>query len=81
MLKAKLTGHYQYYGISGNMRSLDPLLPSRGTAGPEMAQPPQSDGSRSPGQRFLSYLKHYPLPTAADCPQPVHPIARERELY
>ena len=75
MLKAKLTGHYQYYGISGNMRAIAPLLPPRGPAGPEMAQPPQPAANRSPGRRFRTYLKHYPLPRAADRPQPVHPVA------
>ena len=37
VLKAKLTGHYQYYGISGNMRLLSRFYGVYGSAGHEMA--------------------------------------------
>ena len=60
-LAAKLRGHYQYYGVSGNMRSLNRfyLMTVRLTL--------KWLNRRSQRQRFywkgfIEYLKHYPLP-------------------
>ena len=75
MLKAKLRGHYQYYGVSGNMRALA-VLPPHAPAGAEVAQSPQPTEVVLLGA--VSGLPE-PLPAAyaADRPQPVHPIARD----
>ena len=61
VLKAKLTGHYQYYGISGNMRSLSRYY--------RLAVRLALKWLNRRGQRksfywagFLKYLEHYPLP-------------------
>ena len=76
VLKAKLQGHYQYYGVSGNMRGIDPLLPPRAPTGAEMAQPPQPAAVVLLG-RFPGLPEALPAARAADCSQPVHPVARE----
>lgn len=61
VLKAKLTGHYQYYGVSGNMRSLRRFywLAVRLT---RKWLNRRSQRSSFSWEGFAAYLKHYPLP-------------------
>ena len=61
VLKAKLTGHYQYYGVSGNMRSLRRYyrLVVR-MALKWLNRRSQRKSFRWAG--FQKYLEHYPLP-------------------
>lgn len=60
-LVAKLRGHYQYYGVSGNMRSLQRFynLAIRMT---RKWLNRRSQRKRFYWSGFLEYLKHYPLP-------------------
>ena len=61
VLKAKLRGHYQYYGVSGNMRGLTRYY--RFTI--RMVQKwlnRRSQRRSFSWDRFLTYLGHYPLP-------------------
>ena len=74
ILAAKLRGHYQYYGVSGNMPSLQRYY--------RLAMRLALKWLNRRSQRrsfnwagFNAYLKHYPLPIASHCSQPVHPIA------
>ena len=61
VLKAKLTGHYQYYGISGNMRSLRRFywVVVRST---RKWLNRRSQRHSFSWEGFEAYLKHYPLP-------------------
>jgi len=61
VLQAKLRGHYQYYGVSGNMRSLVCFykLTLRMTL---KWLNRRSQCNSFSWQRFLAYLQHYPLP-------------------
>ena len=61
VLQAKLRGHYQYYGVSGNMRSLRRfyLLTKRMTLKWLNRRSQRKSFSR---ERFEKYLEHYPLP-------------------
>jgi len=68
-LPAKLTGHYQYYGISGNMR----LLSRYYWRAIELAMKWLNRRSQKRSfswESFEAYLKHYPLPT----PRIVHKL-------
>ncbi len=60
-LQAKLRGHYQYYGVSGNMRSLQRfyLLTVRMTL---KWLNRRSQRKSFSWKRFNEYLEHYPLP-------------------
>ena len=60
-LAAKLRGHYQYYGVSGNMRSLNRfyLMTVRLT---RKWLNRRSQRKRFYWKGFIEYLKHYPLP-------------------
>jgi group II intron reverse transcriptase/maturase len=61
-LAAKLRGHYQYYGVSGNMRSLCRYY----TAVLYMTRKwlnRRSQRKAFSWKGFKEYLKHYPLPT------------------
>jgi group II intron reverse transcriptase/maturase len=61
VLKAKLTGHYQYYGISGNMRLLSRYY--RLTVRLAMKWLNRRSQKRSfSWDGFGAYLEHYPLP-------------------
>lgn len=62
VLKAKLMGHYQYYGVSGNMRSLHRYywLTVR-TALKWLNRRSQRKSFNWKG--YQKYLEHYPLPT------------------
>jgi RNA-directed DNA polymerase len=61
VLKAKLMGHYQYYGISGNMRLLSRFY--RRTVRLAMKWlNRRSQKSSFDWEGFGAYLKHYPLP-------------------
>ena len=69
MLKAKLTGHYQYYGISGNVRWLHRYY--RRVVQLAMKWLNRRSQKQSfTGEGFGAYLKHYPLPT----PRMVHKL-------
>ena len=69
VLKAKLTGHYQYYGISGNMRSLHRYY--RRVLQLAMKWLNRRSQKQSfTVEGFWEYLKHYPLPT----PRIVHKL-------
>jgi RNA-directed DNA polymerase len=61
VLQAKLRGHYQYYGVSGNMRSLRRfyLLTLRMTLKWLNRRSQRKSFNR---ERFAKYLEHYPLP-------------------
>ena len=61
ILKAKLRGHYQYYGVSGNMRSLNRyyLLTIRMTL---KWLNRRSQRKSFSWEMFNKYLEHYPLP-------------------
>lgn len=61
ILQAKLRGHYQYYGVSGNMRSLQRFysLTLRMTL---KWLNRRSQRKSFNGETFEIYLKHYPLP-------------------
>ncbi len=61
ILQAKLRGHYQYYGVSGNMRSLKRfyLLALRMTLKWLNRRSQRKSFNRG---SFRVYLKHYPLP-------------------
>ena len=59
MLKAKLTGHYQYYGISGNMRSLSRYYWLAVQLAMKWLNRRSQKHSFS-WEGFWVYLKHYP---------------------
>jgi group II intron reverse transcriptase/maturase len=69
VLKAKLTGHYQYYGISGNMRSLSRFYWLAVRLAMKWLNRRSQKHSFS-WESFRAYLKHYPLPT----PRIVHKL-------
>ena len=62
ILEAKLKGHYQYYGVSGNM----PMLRQYYQLAVRLARKwlnRRSQRRKFSWARFKEYLKHYPLPT------------------
>ena len=61
VLKAKLTGHYQYYGISGNMRLLSRFYWLTVRLAMKWLNRRSQKHSFS-WEGFEAYLKHYPLP-------------------
>jgi group II intron reverse transcriptase/maturase len=61
-LKAKLQGHYQYYGVSGNMRGLTRYYQFATRLVKKWLNRRSQRRSFS-WERFLAYLGHYPLPT------------------
>jgi len=62
VLKAKLQGHYQYYGVSGNMRGLTRYY--RFAIRLVLKWLNRRSQRRSfSWERFRTYLDHYPLPT------------------
>lgn len=61
VLKAKLTGHYQYYGISGNMRLLSRYYWLTVRLAMKWLNRRSQKHSFS-WEGFEAYLKHYPLP-------------------
>jgi hypothetical protein len=70
VLKAKLTGHYQYYGLSGNMRSLNRFYRLAVRLAMKWLNRRSQKHSFN-WESFTAYLKHYPLPT----PRIVHPLS------
>ena len=60
-LAAKLRGHYHYYGISGNMRSLNRFYHMTVRLTRKWLNR-RSQRKRFYWKGFISYLKHYPLP-------------------
>jgi len=62
VLRAKLRGHYQYYGVSGNMASLNRYYAiTRRQVFKWLNRRSQKNSFN--WERFNEYLKHYPLPT------------------
>ena len=61
VLKAKLAGHYQYYGISGNMRLLSRFYGLTVRLAMKWLNRRSQKRSFS-WEGFEAYLKHYPLP-------------------
>jgi len=61
VLKAKLQGHYQYYGVSGNMRGLTRFYRSALRLLRKWLNR-RSQRRTFYWSRFLSYLRRYPLP-------------------
>jgi group II intron reverse transcriptase/maturase len=61
LLKAKLTGHYQYYGISGNMRSINRFYHLTVRLALKWLNR-RSQRKSFCWAKFLNYLEHYPLP-------------------
>ena len=62
ILAAKLRGHYQYYGVSGNMPQLRCFYRAAVRLALKWLNRRSQRRSFNWG-RFTSYLKHYPLPT------------------
>ena len=60
-LAAKLRGHYQYYGVSGKMRSLNRLYLMTVRLTRKWLNR-RSQRKRFYWKGFIEYLKHYPLP-------------------
>ena len=60
-LIAKLRGHYQYYGVSGNMRSLNRFYTLTVRLTRKWLNR-RSQRMRFYWKGFIEYLKHYPLP-------------------
>lgn len=60
-LAAKLRGHYQYYGVSGNMRSLNRFYHKTVRLTRKWLNR-RSQRKRFYWKGFIEYLKHYPLP-------------------
>jgi group II intron reverse transcriptase/maturase len=61
ILAAKMRGHYQYYGISGNMRALKRYYSTVQALTRKWLNRRSQRGTFS-WQRFRDYLEHYPLP-------------------
>ena len=61
-LVAKLRGHYQYYGVSGNMASLRRYYATTLRLVRKWLNRRSQRGALS-WKRFMEYLEHYPLPT------------------
>ena len=61
ILEAKLRGHYQYYGISGNYRSIDAFYKHTVRVLHKWLNRRSQKKSMS-WNNFNNYLKHYPLP-------------------
>lgn len=61
VLAAKLRGHYQYYGVSGNMQALNRYYTLTLRLTLKWLNRRSQHKSFS-WARFLEYLKHYPLP-------------------
>ena len=61
ILQAKLRGHYQYYGVSGNMRSLKRFYSLTIRMALKWLNRRSQRKSFS-WARFYNYLEHYPLP-------------------
>jgi len=61
ILAAKLRGHYQYYGISGNMPALRRYYSTVLRLTRKWLNRRSQRGKIS-WRRFMEYLKHYPLP-------------------
>jgi group II intron reverse transcriptase/maturase len=62
VLRAKLRGHYQYYGVSGNMRGITRFY--RHTLRQTLKWLNRRSQRKSfSWEGFLAYLGHYPLPT------------------
>ena len=61
ILAAKLRGHYQYYGVSGNMRSLRRYYAATLRLALKWLNR-RSQRKAFSWKSFLEYLKHYPLP-------------------
>ncbi len=62
ILVAKLRGHYQYYGVSGNMPSLHRFYREAVRLTLKWLNRRSQRGSFN-WKGFYAYLKHYPLPT------------------
>ncbi len=61
ILEAKLRGHYQYYGVSGNMMSLRRFYAvTLGLVCRWLNK--RSQRKTFSWKGFMEYLKHYPLP-------------------
>ena len=61
VLRAKLQGHYQYYGVSGNMRGLNRFYRFALRLVRKWLNR-RSQRRTFYWSRFLAYLRHYPLP-------------------
>lgn len=62
ILEAKLRGHYQYYGVSGNMPALRQYYAMTLRLALKWLNR-RSQRKVYSWKRFMEYLKHYPLPT------------------
>ena len=72
-LSAKLRGHYQYFGITGNYRALAALSRCVERAWQRWLNR-RDNGRTMPWPRFRRLLAHYPLPR----PRVVHSVHRAR---
>jgi group II intron reverse transcriptase/maturase len=67
-LSRRLRGHYQYFGVNGNIRSLQKLLHRARRAWHKWLERRGQRG-RLPWKRFDAYLKAFPLPSPKICVQ------------
>lgn len=61
-LSRRLTGHYRYFGVNGNMRALMQVLHRTERMWLNSLRRRSQRGNRLTWQRFSAYLKAYPLP-------------------
>jgi len=61
-LSRRLRGHYQYFGVNGNSRSLRQVLHSTERLWLKWLRRRGQRGDRLTWKRFLAYLKAHPLP-------------------
>jgi hypothetical protein len=68
-LSRRLRGHYQYFGVNGNSRSLRQVLHSTERLWLKWLRRRGQRGDRLTWKRFLAYLKAHPLPPSRICVQ------------
>lgn len=68
-LTRRLRGHYQYFGVNGNMRSLKQVLHSTRRIWLHRLQRRSQRGGRLNWKRFRAYLEAHPLPPPRICVQ------------
>ena len=80
MLQAKLRGHYQYYGVSGNMPQLRCFY--RDAVRLTLKWLNRRSQRRSfSWEGFTSYLEALPPADTPHYAQLIHSVSREREFY
>jgi len=67
-LSRRIRGHFQYFGVNGNMRSLEQLLHGARRLWRKWLER-RSQRGRMTWERFNAYLKAFPLPEPRICVQ------------